>query len=168
MESLVFFILALLLLGGAMGIIGFRQSINSAMSFLVVMLAMAGMYALLHQSFLFLAQILAGVGAVVVLSLLIILSINLKEENLPKQAITPKKIAFVVGMVAPIVILLFYAIGKTDLNFTPVSDEFGGIKLVGNELFSHWVLPFEVISILLLSAMVGAIVLSHRRLDSES
>ncbi|MEA2028131.1 MAG: NADH-quinone oxidoreductase subunit J, partial [Campylobacterota bacterium] len=88
MESLIFSILALFLLAGAIGIVALKQSIYSAMSFLLVMVAMAGMYALLHQSFLFLAQILVGVGAVVVLSLMIILSINLKDENLPSQRIT--------------------------------------------------------------------------------
>jgi len=168
MESLVFSILALFLLAGAIGIVALKESIYSAMSFLLVMVAMAGMYALLHQSFLFLAQILVGVGAVVVLSLMIILSINLKESNLPSQRITLKKISFVLTMVAPIVIVLFYAISKANFSFTPITEEFGGIKLVGSELFSHWVLPFEVISILLLSAMVGAVVLSKRRLESDS
>jgi len=162
-ESIVFYILALFLLGGAVGIVSFRESIYNAMSFLVVMVAMAGMYALLHLSFLFLAQILVGVGAVVVLSLMIILSINLKSSNLPSQKITPKKMAFGTLIASPILVVLFYAISKTHLAFAAIDESFGGIKGVGSELFSRWVLPFEVISILLLSAMVGAIVISKRR-----
>lgn len=168
MESVIFFVLALFLLNGAMMIVFFKESIYSAMGFLVVMIAMAGMFALLHQSFLFLAQILVGVGAVVVLSIMIILSINLKDENQPDEQITPRKIILSILAVAPIGVLLIYAISKTHLHFAPIQADFGSIKQVGKELFSHWVLPFEIISILLLTAMVGAIVLSRRRADANA
>jgi len=167
-ESIVFYILALFLISGAIGIVSLRESIYSAMSFLLVMVAMAGMFALLHQSFLFLAQILVAVGAVVVLSLLIILSINLKAQNLPNENLTPPKVGFFIMIVSPIVLVLLYAINQTNLTFAPIRQDFGSIEVVGQTLFSQWVLPFEVISILLLSAMVGAVVLSRRRLDSES
>ncbi len=168
MESIIFFVLAFFLLSGAIMIVFCKESIYSAIGFLMVMVAMAGMFALLHHSFLFLAQILVGVGAVVVLSIMIILSINLKDENQPQQNIMPSKIALTTLMVAPIVGLLLYAVIKADFTFAPIAPNFGTIEAMGKELFTHWVLPFEIVSILLLGAMVGAIVLSHRRLDVKS
>jgi NADH-quinone oxidoreductase subunit J len=168
MESLVFSILALFLIIGSVAMILFRESIYSAISFLLIMIAMAGMFALLHQSFLFLAQILVGVGAVVVLTLMIIVSINLKEENFPNEKITKQKLIFPALILAPTLLLIWRSISKMDLSFAPIESEFGSIKVVGLELFQNWVLPFEVISILLLSAMVGAIVISKRRLKDAS
>ncbi|KIM09681.1 MAG: hypothetical protein KU38_09105 [Sulfurovum sp. FS08-3] len=168
MESIIFFILAFFLLSGAIMIVFSKESLYSAIGFLMVMIAMAGMFALLHHSFLFLAQILVGVGAVVVLSIMIILSINLKEENQPKQNITRKNILFTTLIIAPIAGLLLYAIAKAPFAFAPIAQHFGTIETMGKVLFTHWVLPFEIVSILLLGAMVGAIVLSRRRLHVES
>ncbi|NOQ32049.1 MAG: NADH-quinone oxidoreductase subunit J [Helicobacteraceae bacterium] len=168
LENSIFFILALFLVGGSIGMISFRQSVFSAISFLLAMIAMSGMFALLHFSFLFLAQILVSVGAVVVMSLLIIVSVNIKSENLPNDKLTLKRFTLSAILISPIVALLFYAINKTDLMFKEVNEEFGSLKLMGVDLFSNWALAFEIISILLLVALVGGIVISKRSSNYES
>ena len=165
LESIIFSILALFLVIGAISMISFKQSVYSAISFLLVMIAMAGMFALLHQSFLFLAQILVSVGAVVTLSLMIITSINIKRDNLPKHRVSPKSIFLSSILILPIILVIFKAISSLDIKFVEVDSSFGAIQSIGTTLFSNWVLPFEIVSILLLSALIGSIIISKRRLN---
>ena len=145
--------------------ISFKQSVYSAISFLIVMISVAGIFALLHQSFLFLAQILVSVGAVVTLSLMIITSINIKKENLPKHRVSSKNIILSIILISPIISLIFYAISSLNIKFKEINNLFGTIENISNILFSNWVLPFEIVSILLLSALIGAIIISKRRLN---
>jgi len=165
LESIIFSILALFLVIGAISMISFKQSVYSAISFLLVMIAMAGMFALLHQSFLFLAQILVSVGAVVTLSLMIITSINIKRDNLPKHRVSPKSIFLSSILILPIILVIFKAISSLDIKFVEVDSSFGTIQSISTTLFSNWVLPFEIVSILLLSALIGSIIISKRRLN---
>ena len=165
LESIIFSFLALFLIVGSISMISFKQSVYSAISFLLVMIAMAGMFALLHQSSLFLAQILVSVGAVVTLSLLIITSINIKKENLPKHRVSLKMVVFSTILISPIISLIFYSISSLKIEFVEVDKSFGTIQSIGMTLFSDWVLPFEIVSILLLSALVGSIIISKRRLN---
>jgi len=165
LESIIFSILALFLIIGAISMISFKESVYSAISFLLVMIATSGIFALLHQSFLFLAQILVSVGAVVTLSLMIITSINIKKENLPKHRVSFKSVIFSIILISPIISLIFYAISSLDIVFKEVNNSFGTIESIGKTLFSNWILPFEIVSILLLSALIGSIIISKRRLN---
>ena len=139
-----------------------RQTIISAFGFLMAMLAMAGVFALLENSFLFLAQIMVSVGAVVVLSLMVITTINLKEENLPREPHKLRWILLSALMVAPFSLLMYKALVFTHQSFESTEEGYGSLKILGGELFDHWVLPFEIVSVLLLAAMVAAIVIARK------
>ena len=139
-----------------------KQSILSAFGFLIAMLAMAGVFALLENSFLFLAQIMVSVGAVVVLSLMVIITVNMREEDLPDE---PKKlwwILFSAVLVAPFSFLMYRSLTHIHQSFEVSKEGYGTLKSLGGELFGHWVLPFEVVSVLLLAAMVAAIVIARK------
>ncbi len=154
---------------GAIGTIGFKQSVFSAISFLLAMIALGGLFALLNQSFLFLAQILVAVGAVVTLSLLVIVSVNISDKNLPKEdGMSFWQLVLAACLILPILILIYKAIASQNFVFADVADDFGSLSFIGKFLFSDWVLPFEIVSILLLSAMIGGIVISTRKLNNES
>ena len=84
LETSIFSILALFMLGGSITMIMSRQTIFSAFGFLVAMIDLAGIFALLDARFLAVAQIMVSVGAIVVLSILTVLTINMREENLPQ------------------------------------------------------------------------------------
>ena len=160
LELSIFSILAFFMIGGSVAMITNKQTVFSAFGFLVAMIGLAGMFALLDNRFLAIAQIMVSVGAVVVLSMLTILTINAKNENLPDEPNKYKWIVFSIILVIPITLLIY----KTT---TMLYDSFSGIevvtsKVVGKLLFSEWVLPFEIVSILLLSAMVGAIVIARK------
>ena len=137
-----------------------KQTVYSAFGFLVTMIGLAGMFALLDARFLAVAQIMVSVGAVVVLSMLTILTINMKEENLPREPNKYKWIAFGILLVLPITLLIYKSTTHMDQSFAQM--EAVNLKVVGKLLFSDWVLPFEIVSILLLAAMVGAIVIARK------
>jgi len=85
LEYTVFSLLGLFaLLGGGMILLG-RQPATFAMGFLIVLLALSGLFALLHQSFLFFAQLMVTVGGVVVVTLIAIMTVNLRPDRLPEE-----------------------------------------------------------------------------------
>ncbi|WP_415250125.1 NADH-quinone oxidoreductase subunit J [Sulfurimonas sp.] len=160
LEISIFSILALFMLGGSIAMITNKQTIFSAFGFLVAMIGLAGMFALLDSRFLAIAQIMVSVGAVVVLSMLTILTINAKEENLPHEPNKYKWIVFSVILVSPITLLIYKSMSDMYTHFSKIEPVTS--KVVGSLLFSEWVLPFEIVSILLLTAMVGAIVIARK------
>lgn len=138
-----------------------KQPLFSAFGFLISMLGLAGMFALLESQFLALAQIMVSVGAIVVVSMLTILTVNAKEKNLPFEPYKYRWIIFSALLVSPLTLLMYKSM-------TLLHEQFNGIdvidtKVIGSVLFSHWVLPFEIVSVLLLSAMVGAIVIARKK-----
>jgi len=162
LENNIFMVLSLFLVGGSVGMILFKETIFSSFSFLVAMLALAGVFALLNNSFIFLAQIMVSVGAVVVLGLMVILTLNRQDKNLPDESRKFMWILISAILVIPFALLLYKALSSLNLQFEEVDEGYGTLKMVGETLFSKWVLPFEAISILLLSAMVGAITIARK------
>lgn len=161
LELSLFIVLALFMLGGSVAMILNTQPLFSAFGFLITMLGLAGMFALLESQFLALAQIMVSVGAIVVVSMLTILTVNAKEENLPHEPYKYRWIVLSSLLVAPLTLLMYKSM-------TLLHDQFHGIevidtKVIGSLLFSRWVLPFEIVSVLLLSAMVGAIVIARKK-----
>jgi len=160
LEISIFTILALFMLAGSIAMISNRQTLFSAFGFLVAMIGLAGMFALLDSRFLAIAQIMVSVGAVVVLSMLTILTINAKNENLPHEPHKYKWIFFSSILVLPVTLLIYKSTTALYQSFSTM--EAVSSKVVGKLLFSEWVLPFEIVSILLLTAMVGAIVIARK------
>ena len=165
LEISIFSILALFMIAGSIAMITNRQTVFSAFGFLVAMIGLAGIFALLNSQFLAVAQIMVSVGAVVVLSMLTILTVNANEKNLPHEPNKNKWIIFTSVLVAPFTILLYKALTTLPDHFSTM--ETINSKVIGKELFSKWVLPFEILSILLLSAMVSAIVIARKSKSKE-
>ena len=165
LEQSIFIILALFMLGGSLAMILNRQTIFSAFGFLLSQIGLAGMFALLDNRFLAIAQIMVSVGAIIVLSMLTILTLNAKEENLPKEPNKLGWIFFSTLLVAPFTYLLYYALTTIPEHFSKMETQTS--KLIGNLLFSEWVLPFEIVSILLLTAMLGSIIIARKSLKGE-
>ncbi|WP_201353290.1 NADH-quinone oxidoreductase subunit J family protein [Hydrogenimonas urashimensis] len=161
-EKIVLTLLASFLMVGALTVVVARRPATGAIGFLAVLLAVAGLFALLAQSFLFLAQILVSVGAVVVLTLIVVLTINLKEEQFPKERFKPLWFVTASIVTAPFGWLLYETLVSVANRFPEAKEGFGTIEAVGKTLFSDWVLPFEILSLLLLAAMVGAIIIGKK------
>ena len=166
LEKALFIILALFMLGGSLAMILNRQTIFSAFGFLLSQIGLAGMFALLDNRFLAIAQIMVSVGAIVVLSMLTILTLNAKEENLPQEPNRFWWMLLSLFIVAPFSYLLFHALTKLPEHFAQFATQ--NAKVVGHLLLSEWTLPFEIASILLLSAMLGAIIIARKSLKGDS
>lgn len=162
LEYIIFTILALFMLGGATAMITNRQTVFSAFGFLVAMIALGGLFALLDNRFLAIAQIMVSVGAIVVLSMLTILTVNAQEKNLPQEPYKYRWIALSTLIVTPFTFLLYSVLCTLPQQFA-MSHTIDA-KKIGSLLFSQWVLPFEIVSILLLTAMLGAIVIARGKL----
>jgi NADH:ubiquinone oxidoreductase subunit 6 (subunit J) len=160
LQVTLFSILSLFILGGSIAMITNKQTIFSAFGFLVAMIGVAGVFALLDNRFLAIAQIMVSVGAIVVLSTLTILTINMKASSLPHEPQKYLWIGLSTLLVSPFTYLLYKSLTWASLEFSNVTviDS----RLVGHTLFSSWVLPFEIISILLLTGMLGAIVIARK------
>ncbi len=164
LTTYLFFGLALLAVLGALGLIIFKHPMNGAMSFVVTLISLAGLYALLSAKLIFAIQLIVYAGAIMSLIVFIIMFLNIQEKDLP---LDPNRWFYVAGgivVVAPIAGLLL-KISRTlpATEVTVFDDGFGSVKEVGQLLFTQWLLPFEIVSILLLVALVGAVVLAGKR-----
>jgi len=163
-STFLFLGFALLAVLGALGLILFKHPMNGAMSFVVTLISLAGLYALLTAKLIFAIQLIVYAGAIMSLILFIIMFLNIQERDLPVEQGRWFYLAGGVVLVTPIALLLLKAV-KT----LPGGDAvilqggFGGVKEVGLILFREWLLPFEIVSILLLVALVGAVVLAGKR-----
>ena len=161
-ETIILTLLSIFLIVGALTVVAATRPATNAVGFLAVLLSVAGLFALLNQSFLFLAQIMVSVGAVVVLTLIVILTINLREEQFPKERFRPLWFALAALVTAPFGWLLYKTLVSVALPFPQIKEHFGSTEAIGRALFGQWVLPFEILSLLLLAAMVGAIIIGKK------
>jgi NADH-quinone oxidoreductase subunit J len=155
---------AVLAVLGALGLVLFRHPMNGAMSLVVTMISLAGIYALLSAKLIFALQLIVYAGAIMSLILFIIMFLNIQEKDLPVEK---RRWLYLLGgvvVITPIALLLIKIV-KTlpGSDTTIVGGGFGGIKEVALVLYQDWLLPFEMVSILLLIALVGAVVLAGKR-----
>jgi NADH-quinone oxidoreductase subunit J len=169
MQLLMFSILGFGAVLSALFMVTNRKPISAAMSLIVTMFCLAGLYVLLDAHLMAALQIIVYAGAIMVLFLFVIMLLNVqeKEGRLAKHTILLQFVAVVVvGLLFLSVVNLF----KTDGSmFAPGggANEFGTTKAVGMMLFTEYLLPFEIASVLLLAAIVGAVILAKRRIDDS-
>ncbi|BBA80016.1 NADH dehydrogenase subunit J [cyanobacterium endosymbiont of Rhopalodia gibberula] len=164
-----FAILATMVIGTSLGVVLLSNIVYSAFLLGGVFISISGIYILLNADFVAVAQILIYVGAINVLILFAIMLVN-KQENfstLPRYWIRKGLTALVCG---GIFILLTTMIFVTPWSINPPSSQVidNTIIEIGKHFFSDFLLPFELASVLLLIAMVGAIVLARRDIIPES
>jgi NADH-quinone oxidoreductase subunit J len=159
MNSILFFILSILTVGSALMVIFSRSPISSILYLVLAFFSLAAFYVLLGAQFLAAVQIIVYAGAIMVLFLFVVMLLNLKqiEEK-------GKTILKAIGVVtAGILLILFILVTK---NLTIQTSPSGGLvptKSLGELLFTRYLIPFEIASVLLLVALVGAVVLVKKR-----
>ena len=165
MQDLLFYVLAGLTLIFAFLVIAnpFSQNpINSAMFLVLTIGSLAGLFVLLHAFFLAAVQVLVYAGAVMVLFLFVIMLLDLKSEERRKI----KSFGIIAGVISVGAILAIFftsLVAAAPQGDMPLHLEGGAIPL-GKLLFSQYLLPFEIVGILLLVAMVGVVLLSKKEL----
>jgi NADH-quinone oxidoreductase subunit J len=164
MELPLFVLLALGAIISGFLVITQRNPIHSAIALIFSLLSVAGLFALLTASFIAIIQVLIYAGAIMVLMLFVIMMLNLREEDLLQER---KDLIWLLGIFLSV--LVFYELVKTLPGTYSKSPDstivgFGSLTEIGKLLFAEYLLPFELISILLLIAVIGAVILSKRRL----
>jgi NADH-quinone oxidoreductase subunit J len=164
-DILFYMFAALTLLCGALVVANpfSRNPVTSAMFLVLTILSMAGLFVLLHAFFLAAVQVLVYAGAVMVLFLFVLMLLDLKEEERRKAKIFGLVTGVgSVGVVAAILVRTLWA--ARPLADAAAKAQDGDPAALGKLLFTQYLLPFEVVSVLLLVAMVGVILLSKKDL----
>ena len=162
-----FGLLTIMMLGAALGVALLENIVYSAFLLGGVFVSMAGLYLLLNADFVATAQVLIYVGAVNVLILFAIMLVNKRQDFQPVAGATLRKLATalvcfgIFALLSAMVLTTPWQVSSA----TAVGD--GSIVTIGLHFFSDFLLPFELASILLLIALVGAIVLARRDLIPE-
>ena len=162
-QLICFSILSFIIIIGSLGVVLLDSIVYSAFLLGGVFMSVAGLYLLLNASFVAAAQVLVYVGAINVLILFAIMLVNKKEDLKPIKYLNSRRLISSVICITLLSLLVRVDLSNTWVIANPSKSigEESTIR-IGEHLFSDYLLPFEVASVLLLMAMIGAIVLARR------
>jgi NADH-quinone oxidoreductase subunit J len=158
-----FYALAVLLIASSLSVILVRSAVYSALALVAALFLIAVLFLGLSAPMVAVLQVLVYAGAIMVLFLFVIMLLNpdaVEKRSLPAWSLTSAVAALLA--LELIAIVLFYRRRAGGLGAGPVGKDFGSPEALGLTLFRDYVLPFEVASVLLLAAIVGAVVLAKR------
>ena len=166
-ETLLFGMLSGIAIGCALGVVFHRNPVHCALLLVGVLISVAGIFILLHAQFVAALQVIVYAGAIMVLFLFVVMLLNIKGET---PLLTPGAAKFFGFLFALIVFveLIWTAVqpspeGQGMPDAAPLPADFGSPAALGRVLYTVWLYPFEITSILLLVAVVGAVVLAKRK-----
>lgn len=160
-QPILFWVLAAVAIISAIVVIAAKNPVHSILSLIITFFSIAGLYITLNAQFLAIVNIIVYAGAIMVLFLFVIMLMNLNATTEPQKSKLIKFAAIISGGL--LFIVLIAAINRADTGMLAnKSTDIGLIKNLGKALFKDFVLPFEVSSILFLSAMIGAIVIGKK------
>ena len=170
MDAFFFYAFALLTVAGAVATVTFKNAVHSAVSLIGSLLGAAGLYLLQKAEFLFAVQIILYIGGIMLLFLFVIMLVNLdlaeKQRQFNRQGWIA--LACVLGIAIEAV---FYVRSTAAVSpwSSPVPTPAGGnTERLADVLFSEYLLPFEIVSILLLVAVVGSVFMAKKRNAAET
>lgn len=169
MTVFFFFPIAVVTVVSAILVVVLRNPIHSVLSLVLTFFSLAGLYVLLNAQFIAAIQVIVYAGAIMVLFLFVIMLLNLDEEEKVRERHPLQKafgIIVVTLLLAGMGSLVATGVlhGNKGLYTAAKVSAMGNTKAIAGLLFTDWILPFEITSILLLAAIVGAIVLSKKEL----
>jgi NADH-quinone oxidoreductase subunit J len=165
MELIAFFALALLLIASALVVITNRNPVTSAVALAFNLVAIAGVYMVLDAQFIGLLQVIVYAGAIMVLILFVIMLLNLREEAKAHPAGTFQRVLAPLSSLAFAVVIGRALWVSAPSAFPAKAEGFGTAGALGKALFSRFYYPFEAISLLLVVAMIGAVLLAKRKVS---
>ena len=159
--ELIFWLLTVMAISCALGVILSRNPVSSVLFLIATFFAVSGHYILMNAQFLAIVNIIVYAGAIMVLFLFVIMLMNLNADTEPQK----NRLVQLAGVVSGgILFLVILAALKSSTNnmLEQTATDIGLIKNLGKTLFTQFVLPFEIASVLFLSAMIGAVVLGKK------
>lgn len=160
-ETLIFLIFALLALASALVVVVHRNPVYSTMSLVVTLFSVAVLFVLLGAPFIGALQILVYTGAILVLFLFVIMLLNITREE---SAVSQQKAQMGGALLGALLFggmlaLLFWSSSQPSV---PMTEELVSMKGLARELFTEYLLPFEIVGMLLLVAVIGATVVARK------
>ncbi len=168
LELLLFYALAVVAVAASVLVVGIRSPIHSVMLLIVSFIALAGLYILLNAPFVAVIQIIIYAGAILVLFLFVVMLLSLQKEiaGVEKRGWRgPRRIGAVLS--AAFAVELVWAVWQAATAHEPVgatasAQAVESVRTIGQVLYTDYAFPFEVTSLLIIVAMVGAVVLAKR------
>jgi len=160
LSTILFWAFAIIGIGGAIGLIFNRNAVYAALSLVLNFFSIAGMYLTLQAELLAVIQVLVYAGAIMVLFLFVIMLLNMEDEPPAKRLDAKRGAAFALGL-AFLVEMIFVFRSFQDKG---LDGEFayGKVEPVGEQLMTTFLFPFEMISVILIAALIGAIIVAKR------
>ncbi len=162
MEAVLFYVLAAITLISAVFVVFLRRPVHNVLFMILTMIGLACLFILLHAEFLAMVQIIVYAGAIMVLFLFVIMLLNLDEFVLPWESLKPR---YAIGIIMAIMMVVFLIPASRGMkSIGPAMDTAGmtNTEIIAKELFTTYLLPFEIASILLLAAIVGTVVIGKK------
>jgi NADH-quinone oxidoreductase subunit J len=167
MEATLFYILAVVVLVFAVLTVTARSPVRSAVYLISALIGVAGLFLLQGAEFVAAVQILVYVGGIMVLFLFVIMLVNVRESTAQPRMNRQWKTAVAVGVVLAVELVFFLATGAAFFQKPGgllVQQQSPNTESVGNVLYTTYLLPFEIASVLLLVAIVGAVILAKKNI----
>ena len=161
METVLFILFGAIAVCGAIMVVTRKQPMASALYLILTLFAVAALFVLRHAHFLAAVQVIVYAGAVVVLFVFVIMLINVPEDRLPVERATATRVLGVLA--AGFLVLETAVLARRYTMPKGPATEVGTVETVGRALFTDYLLAFEVTSVLLLAAVIGAIALAKRK-----
>ena len=155
----VFYFLSFVAILSALMVVFSKNPVHSVLYLIITFFCIAGHYVLLNAEFLAVVHVIVYAGAIMVLFLYVIMMLNLNQESEPHKSTLLKVVATICAGL--LIVVLIGSLKGTELMMTqnPTDSSTGMVKNLGKVMFNEFLLPFEITSVLLLAAMVGAIML---------
>lgn len=159
MTLYVFYFLSFLAVLSALMVVFSKNPIYSVLYLVITFFSVGGHYLILSAEFLFAVHIIVYAGAIMVLFLYVIMLLNLNKDSEPQKETLYKFAAIISGGLMMLVLVAALRGAESEYVQLGANAEIGLVKNLGRMLFNEFLLPFEIVSVLLLAAMVGAVML---------
>lgn len=160
--AILFYIFATLAVLGGLLMVSLRNPLSGAFSLILSLVSLAGLFAMLHAEFVFILQVLVYAGAIMVLIIFTIMLLNLNKVELEEAPRSWMRLIFIALVCAVAAFGAIRVFGEFPAANAELAADFGSIEGVGRVMLSDFLYPFEVISLILLVAVVGVVLLAKK------
>lgn len=164
----MFYTLGAVAVGSGLLVVTRRNPIMSALSLVLNFFCLAGLYLTLNAQFIAVIQIIVYAGAIMVLFLFVIMLLNLRDERSLSEGMSARKVigaGLVFGLLLQVLYILMNSSDGFPQKDAALAVSIGTVEVIGVQLFTTFLFPFEVTSLLLTAAIVGAVLLAKKKID---
>ncbi|MFN4083607.1 MAG: NADH-quinone oxidoreductase subunit J [Bacteroidia bacterium] len=162
-SEIIFYILSAFSIISALLVVFNKNPIYSVLWLVACFFSIAGHFIMLNAEFLAIVHIIVYSGAIMVLMLFTVMLLNLNKESEPHKSMFMKLSAIISGALLLLVLLAAFKTNSLSAYATPQNPELGYVKNIGKIIYTEYVLPFEIASVLFITAMIGAVLLAKKQ-----